>query len=53
MKCAICGNKIEETFMKKILGTYVKKEGSSKKYPICPECQKKFTTKEELLRNLK
>ena len=53
MKCSICGNKIQETFMKKIVGTVVKKEGSSKKYPVCFECQKKFTTKEELLKNLK
>jgi len=53
MKCSICGKGIEEIFMKKILGTYVKKEGSSKKYPVCFECQKKFTTKEELLKNIK
>ena len=47
MKCAICGSKIEQTFMKKIIGTYVGKK------PVCPECQKKFTTKEELEKNLK
>ena len=39
--------------MNKILGTYVHKKGSSKKYAVCFECQKKFTTKEELLKNLK
>ncbi len=53
MKCSICGNKVQETFMKKIVGTVVKKEGSSKQYPICFECQKKFTTKKELLKNIK
>jgi len=53
MKCNICNEKIEETFMKKIVGTFVKKEGSSKRYSVCPVCQKKFTTKEELLSNLK
>jgi NAD-dependent SIR2 family protein deacetylase len=34
MKCSKCGNKIEETFLGKIKGTYVKKE------PICDNCQK-------------
>ncbi|MBS3098565.1 hypothetical protein J4209_07275 [Candidatus Woesearchaeota archaeon] len=51
MKCSICSKPIEETFLKKIIGTYIKKLGSSKKYPICPECQKKFK-KEELLTKL-
>jgi hypothetical protein len=53
MKCSICGKKIDVTFMNKILGTYVKKKDSSKKYPVCFECQKKCTTKEELLKNIK
>ena len=47
MKCAICNNKIEQTFLGKILGTYIGKK------PVCPECQKKHTTKEELLANIK
>jgi len=53
MKCSICSKGIEETFMKKILGTFVKKEGSNKKYPVCFECQKKFKTKEELMEKIK
>ena len=53
MKCSVCAKKIEETFMKKIIGTYVKKAGSSKKHPVCFECQKKFNSKEELLGNIK
>lgn len=53
MKCSICNKKIEETFMKKIVGTYVKKAESNKKHPVCMDCQKKFKTKEELLKNLK
>ena len=53
MKCSVCGKGLEETFMKKVLGGYVRKEGSSKLYPLCPECQGKFTTKEELLKHIK
>lgn len=52
MKCEICKKKIEETFLKKILGTYVK-DAKGKKHPVCFECQKKLTTKEELLSQLK
>ncbi len=52
MKCEICKKKIEETFLNKILGTYVKDE-KGKKHLVCFECQKKFTTKEELLNQLK
>ena len=47
MKCAICSNKIEKTFLGKIEGTYVGKK------PVCSDCQKKHTTKEELLTNIK
>jgi uncharacterized protein with PIN domain len=52
MKCSICNNKIEETFLKKIIGTYVKDE-KGKKHSVCFECQKKFKTKEEILENIK
>lgn len=51
MKCEICKEKIHETFLKKILGTYVKDE-KGKKHSVCFECQKKFDTKEEMLKNL-
>ncbi len=51
MKCEICKKRIEETFLKKMLGTYVKDE-KGKKYAICFECQKKFSSKEELLKQL-
>jgi hypothetical protein len=53
MKCSICGNKIEITFLGKVIGSYVKKKGSSKKYPICFECQKKYKAKEEMLLKIK
>lgn len=51
MKCSICKKKIEETFLKKILGTFVK-DAKGKKHTICPECQKKHKTKEEILKNI-
>jgi len=41
MKCAVCKNDIEETFMNKILGTVIK-NSKGKKQVICFECQKKF-----------
>lgn len=39
MKCEICGKKIEETFLKKIIGTYVR-DNKGKKKAVCPECQR-------------
>ena len=51
-KCSICGSKIAELFLEKIKGTVVRKTGSSKQYPVCFDCQKKFPSKEELLKNL-
>ncbi|MBI2101652.1 hypothetical protein HYT53_03485 [Candidatus Woesearchaeota archaeon] len=52
MKCSICGKSIDTTFLNKILGTYVK-DSKGKIYPVCFECQKKFTSKEEILKAIK
>ncbi len=52
-KCTICGNKLAQLFLEKIKGTIVKKAGSRKQYPVCFECQKKFRSKEELLKNMR
>lgn len=49
MKCAICGKQIAETFLKKIIGSYVKDE-KGKLHSICSECQR--LTKQELLSKL-
>lgn len=46
VKCEICRNKIEENFLEKIKGTYIKKKA------VCAECQKKHTI-EELKEKLK
>lgn len=52
MKCEICGKKIQETFLKKLVGSYVKDE-KGKKHAVCSECQKKFQKKEEIVTKLK
>lgn len=52
-KCSICGNKIKELFLGKLKGTVVKRKGSSKKYYVCFDCQKKFKNKEEMLEKVK
>lgn len=38
MKCSKCGNKIETTFLEKIVGTIITKDG--KKEYFCSNCQK-------------
>ena len=48
MKCEICKKAIEETFLKKILGTVVKDE-KGKKHFICSSCQKENKDKKEIL----
>ena len=52
MKCEVCGKNIGETFLGKILGTFVKDE-KGKKHTVCFECQKNLGSKEEILKNLK
>ena len=52
MKCEICKNKVNETFLRKLIGTYIK-DDKGKKHTVCFECQKKFNSKEEILKNLK
>jgi len=49
MKCNICSAKIEQTFLEKINGAYMKVKGKQK--VICPVCQKQYS-KEELLAKL-
>jgi len=52
MKCEICNNKVNETFLGKIIGTNVKDE-KGKQHAVCFECQKKFNTKKAILENIK
>ncbi len=51
MKCEICKKQISETFLKKIVGTQVK-DKTGKLHPICPDCQKRLKTKQEILGSL-
>lgn len=50
-KCEICKKKIAVTFLEKMQGTIVK-DKSGKQHAVCFECQKKFMTKEEILKQL-
>lgn len=52
MKCDVCGKTMGETFLKKLIGGYVK-DSKGKLHPVCRECQKKFISKEELLKQIK
>jgi len=40
VKCSICKEKVEETFLNKLVGTYVKDQDGKLK-AICSNCQKK------------
>ncbi|MFH1133964.1 MAG: hypothetical protein V1735_05710 [Nanoarchaeota archaeon] len=39
MKCEVCKRSIEETFLRKVMGTYVR-DKKGKKHLICNACQK-------------
>lgn len=52
VKCKVCGNKVDTTFLNKLLGTYVK-DSKGKKHAICFECQKKLPSKETILKEIK
>jgi len=47
-KCDICGEKINNLFLGKIDGTYLKKD--QKKKVVCSSCQRKF--KEDIYEKL-
>ncbi|MBI1972528.1 hypothetical protein HYS50_00825 [Candidatus Woesearchaeota archaeon] len=44
MKCASCGEKIEEIFLEKIKGTYLVK--GKNKVVVCAVCQQKYSIEE-------
>ena len=51
MKCEICKKAIQETFLKKIIGTYVK-DTKGKRHAVCFECQQKFPSRDDVLSHL-
>tara|TARA_Y100000310_G_scaffold266563_1_gene278097 strand:- start:280 stop:435 length:156 start_codon:yes stop_codon:yes gene_type:complete len=51
MKCKICKKNVEELFLKKIMGTYIK-DGKGKKHVVCSKCQEELQSKEEILKKL-
>ena len=44
MKCELCKRTLSETFLKKVVGTYVKVAG--KKHLVCRACQKSMDMRE-------
>ena len=44
MKCDVCKEKVETTFLEKIKGTYIGRY--KKKKLVCNNCQKKYSMKE-------
>ncbi len=53
VKCEVCRKKIQENFLKKLLGTYIKDE-KGKRHAVCFECQKALgNDKKEMLKNMK
>ncbi len=48
MKCELCKKAIGQTFLGKILGTHVK-DAKGKMHTVCFECQKKLSTKDQIL----
>ena len=51
IKCEICNQKIAQTFLGKLLGTYIK-DAKGKKHTICKNCQQQFGSKKAILEKL-
>ena len=51
MRCEICKEKIEENFLEKPIGTYIK-DKNGKKHIICYRCQRRLGSKAEMLKNI-
>jgi len=52
MKCDVCAKELAETFLKKIVGSYVK-DAKGKLHPVCRECQKRLRSKDAIIKALK
>ncbi len=51
MNCEICSAKLQESFLQKIIGTFVK-DAKGKKHMICPQCQRTLKEKKNILEKL-
>lgn len=51
MKCEICKEKIEETFLNKMIGTIVK-DAKGKAHNVCASCQRGLGEKKKILEKL-
>ncbi len=51
VKCDVCKGVIEETFLGKLRGGFVK-DAKGKKHAVCSVCQEKFRSKDALLAQL-
>ena len=51
MKCAICKSKVQETFLQKPIGTYVKDKKGKRKL-VCMDYQKNLKTKDKIVEKL-
>ncbi|MBS3164025.1 hypothetical protein J4439_01195 [Candidatus Woesearchaeota archaeon] len=52
MKCELCKQEIERTFLGKLIGTYLK-DAKGKKHTVCSRCQKLRQGKDDILAALK
>jgi len=50
VKCDICHENLDTTFLQKVIGTMIKVE--KKKRYVCFSCQRKYPRKEDLLKQL-
>ena len=39
MKCKLCNKEVQQTFLNKLIGSYVK-DSKGKRHPVCQTCQK-------------
>jgi DNA-directed RNA polymerase subunit RPC12/RpoP len=51
MKCIVCKNKIDTTFLGKLVGAYIKDE-KGKKHTVCNACQSKIKDKKKILESI-
>ncbi|HLD06320.1 MAG TPA: hypothetical protein VJC16_02180 [Candidatus Nanoarchaeia archaeon] len=51
MKCELCRQDIQETFLRKMLGTVIK-DAKGKKHYLCQSCQRESQDKQKILARL-